>query len=282
MKVLVTGASGMIGSYLVRELLDKGFDVIGIERSKRKMMNDRYIHHRVDLGDREALTAIISGSQPDRIIHLAALAHSVDGKEYTWDRYKYLNVDCAKNVFSAAGQIPVLFISTVDVFGFTRGIVSADTEPRPVSFYAKSKMMAEEECKKLDNFDIFRFSPVYTDEVKRDIQKRYYLKYPKIAYLIGKGSEYEILNIKRAVESMVIWCGRRPENKIRIIKDQKRMSTREYIKAEKKSGRAKVVLYVPRWMARCGYVFIKKITGENKYTYLLNKAVFPLRTRDGE
>lgn len=140
-------------------------------------------------------------------------------------------------------------------------------------------MMAEQEVSKKKYFDIFRFSPVYTDTVKRDIQKRYYLKYPNIAYQIGKGTEYEILNVNGAIQAMVNWCSEEPKNTVRIIKDEKRMWTPDYIRAEKAAGRAKVVVRVPKWMVNCGYAVLKGITGENKYTYLLNKAVHPIRSK---
>lgn len=276
--VLVTGASGMIGSATVKGLLDKGYRVIGVDCRECATEFENYTHFVVDLADKDSLVQIVKENSIERIIHLAALAHSVDGKEYTWDKYRHLNVECAKNVFDAAGEIPVLFISTVDVYGFTKGRVDTQTKPRPVSHYAKSKVMAEEECSKLLHYNIFRFSPVYTDEIKRDIQKRYYLKYPSVAYRIGKGTEYEILNIKNAVAAMIDWCDSETNNSIRIIKDPQRMNTADYIRSEKNNGRAKLVLYFPGWTVRAGYAVLKALTGENKYTYLLNKAVYPLRT----
>ena len=277
--ILITGASGMIGSETVRGMLEAGYRVIGIDRRENfSITNDNYIHYVVDLSDKAYLKEIICQNNVDRIIHLAALAHSVDGKEYSWEDYYHLNVECAKNIFEMAEQRPVLFISTVDVYGFTKGVVNVQTELKPISHYAKSKALAESECKKLSNYTIFRFSPVYTDAVKRDIQKRYYLKYPNVAYRIGKGTEYEILNVKKAVFFMVAWCNDIPQNEIRIIKDDNRMNTADYIKAEKQMGRAKIVLWIPKWIMSAGYAILKAITGENKYTYLLNKAVYPLRT----
>ena len=268
----------MIGSHLVNGLLDAGYEVVGLDRASDKDCGDSYRQYTVDLADKDKIKTIVDEAKPDRVIHLAALAHAADGKEFTWDDYKHLNVDCAKNVFDAAGNIPVLFISTVDVLGFTTGVVNASTPMKPVSNYGRSKMMAEQEVSKKEKFDIFRFSPVYTDTVKRDIQKRYYLKYPTIAYQIGKGTEYEILNVNGAVKAMVDWCSEEPKNTVRIIKDEKRMWTPDYIKSEKEAGRAKMVVRVPVWMVNCGYAVLKGITGENKYTYLLNKAVHPLRS----
>jgi hypothetical protein len=78
---------------------------------------------------------------------------------------------------------------------------------------------------------------------------------------------------------MVNWCSEEPKNTVRIIKDEKRMWTPDYIKAEKAEGRAKIVIKMPKWVVNCGYAVLKKIIGENKYTYLLNKAVHPIRSK---
>lgn len=282
MNVMVTGANGMIGSQLVKGLIDTGYKVTGIDRNGEETVSNDYRLILADLGDADRIREIVSSNNIDRIIHLAALAHTVNEDDLSWQRYEKINVECAKNIFNAAGDRPVLFISTVDVFGFFDGKhpVSPDTVIHPVTFYGKSKAMAEEECRKLPHYTIFRFSPVYTESIKRDIQKRYYLKYPTVAYRIGKGSEYEILNIEKAIHAMVSWCSEEPENDIRIIKDDKKMWTPDYIRAEKNSGRAKFVLRIPRWMVVPGYHLLVAVLGKNDKTYLLNKAVYPLRSEN--
>ena len=280
MIVLVTGAKGMIGSQLVNDLLKAGYEVIGVDRIGDEIKDNNYRHYKVDLADKGKLKSIVDGNKVDRFIHLAALAHTTGENNLSWERYKQVNVDCARNVFEVADNRPVLFISTVDVFGFYDGKepVSGESAIHPISNYGKSKALAEEICKELKHYTIFRFSPVYTDEIKRDIQKRYYLKYPNVAYQIGRGTQYEILNVKKAVHCMVNWCNEEPENKVRIIKDDKPMRTTDYIATEKSEGRAKIVLYFPQWAVDTGYKVIKAIFGENDKTYLLNKAVHPLRT----
>lgn len=277
--ILVTGAAGKIGSFTVRKLLDSGYRVIGVDVKDSSETDNNYKHFTLDISDRTALKKVIEQELVDRVIHLAALAHSRDGRTYSWNDYYQLNVECSKSVFDAANNIPVLFISTVDVYGFTDGVVTTQTEVHPVSHYAKSKVMAENECKKLAKYTIFRFSPVYTSNEKLDIQKRYYLKYPSIAYQIGNGMEYEILNIDVAISAMRDWCEEEIRNDIRIIKDPQPTNTADLIKSEKVEGRAKFVLKLPYWVVNCGYIVLKKLTGENKYTYLLNKAVNPLKTK---
>ena len=109
-----------------------------------------------------------------------------------------------------------------------------DTECHPVTIYGKTKYKAEQLLKNSGAvYSIFRFSPVYTPEIKRDIQKRIYLKYPKWAYQIGKNTQYEVLNIDKAIDSMVNWCKFEPKNDIRIIKDDNLLNTTDYIAEEK-------------------------------------------------
>lgn len=285
MTILVTGAKGMIGSHLVQGLLDAGHVVIGIDRSRDETCGGDYYHYKADLSDIMRLRTIAQSNKVDRVIHLAALAHTEGEPDLSWEKYYQVNVKCAQNVFTVAfeNRAPVLFISTIDVYGFTDGVVNADSKQNPISNYGMSKSQAESELMRLSDlfsvpYTIFRFSPVYTDDIKRDIQKRYYLKYPNLAYRIGKGQEYEILNVKTAIQAMVDWCNQDVKNDAHILKDAKNMWTPDYIKEEKKAGRAKHVLYVPKWMVNCGYAVLLKILGRNEKTYLLNKAVHPLRS----
>lgn len=283
--ILVTGATGMIGSMLVCELLKQGFCVVGIDRRESAVDHASYTHVIADLGDIKQIDTVFDTHKIDRVIHLAALAHSVSGVKLTYEMYYQLNVECAKNVFSVAFQrkIPILFISTVDVFGFVKGIATSKTELCPVTPYGKTKALAEGELQKIcmgreGAYTIFRLSPVYTETIKRDIQKRYYLKYPNWAYTIGKNTEYEVLSIQNAMAEMTAWCSALVGNEIRIIKNAQRMVPEDCIEEEKKMGNAKYVLHFPRWIVVFGFNVIRFLTGKNKYTYLLNKAVNPLRT----
>lgn len=279
MTILVTGSAGMIGSHLVQGLLNNGYVVIGLDKKDIQFYGN-YEHHSIDLGDKKALEQIFSGSKIDRVIHLAALAHATGGKKYPKSLYEYLNVECANNIFEISHDhnVPVLFISTVDVYGFQKGTVNANTDCKPVTIYGKTKFKAEQLLKESGcSYTIFRFSPVHTPEIKRDIQKRIYLKYPKWAYQIGKNTYYEVLNIDKAVSEMIKWCSQKPLNEIRIIKDEKLLETQKYITEEKALGNAKHVIRLPRWLVVFGY-YILRITGKNKYTFLLNKAVHPLRS----
>lgn len=280
-KVLVTGASGMIGSYLVKELLDRGKKVIGLDIKPGTLKDENYSFHIVDLGDVEALETVFSLEKPDRVIHLAALAHSLGNTELDLQRISHINVHCAENIFKVSEKfnVPVLFISTVDVFGKTRGLLTPMTEPHPVTNYGLTKLEAENILKNTSSvFDIFRLSPVYTADIKRDIQKRYYLKPHKWAYRIGKGGQFEVLNIRLAIKEMADWVERVPSNSLKIIKDKELLDVNMLIKGEKAEGRANHVLYFPRWIVMAGYYCLYPFLGKSNPSYLIFKALWPFRT----
>lgn len=283
MNILVTGSAGMIGGHVVKGLIENGHKVIGVDR---RVSNDKYHGYAqvvLDLSSRSSIMPLFDEVKIDRVIHLAALAHTAGVADTSWEAFKKVNVDCAENVFEVCAKynVPVLFISTVDAIGMVKGLITPETELNPISNYGKSKAMAEGRLKEIcSSWSIYRFSPVYTEDVKRDIQKRYYLRYPDWAYLIGGGQQFEVLNVRKAVASMVEWVDKKVDNTIHIIKDEVLLDSAKVIAEEKAEGRAKHVLRIPRWMVVCGYYCIKLVFGKSNKTYLVFKALWPFRTTE--
>lgn len=286
MNILVTGSAGMIGGYVVKGLIEKGHSVIGVDRRRNDNVNlndNRITQIVLDLSSKEGVMQLFDDKQIDRVIHLAALAHTAGMKNLTWETYRKINVECAENLFEACAKhdVPVLFISTVDAIGMVKGLITPKTELNPISNYGKSKAKAEGRLKEICNiWNIYRFSPVYTPEIKRDIEKRYYLKYPNWAYKIGDGGKFEVLNVTGAVASMVNWVDKDVDNTIHVIKDKELLDINDLIKAEKAEGRAKHVLWFPRWLVVCGFYAVKLVFGKSNKTYLVFKALWPFRTVD--
>lgn len=283
MNILVTGSAGMIGGYVVKGLIEKGHTVIGVDRVKPKVEYDGLTPVVLDLSSKDDVMRVFSEQKVDRCIHLAALAHTAGVKDVSWEAFKKVNVDMAENVFEACAKnnVPILFISTVDAIGMVKGLITPEIELNPISNYGKSKALAESRLKEICNvWNIYRFSPVYTQDVKRDIEKRYYLKYPNFAYLIGGGQQFEVLDVTKAVASMVDWVDKKVDNTIHIIKDEELLDSSKVIAEEKEEGRAKHVLRIPRWMVVCGYYCIKLVFGKSNKTYLVFKALWPFRTAE--
>lgn len=283
MNILVTGSAGMIGSYVVKGLIEKGHTVVGVDRVKPKEELDGLNPVVLDLASKDDVMRVFEESKIDRCIHLAALAHTKGVKDTSFEAFKKVNVDMAENVFAACAKfnVPVLFISTVDAIGMVKGLITPYTELNPISNYGKSKALAEGRLKEICKvWNIYRFSPVYTEDVKRDIEKRYYLKYPYWAYLIGGGQQFEVLNVRKAVSSMVDWVDKDVDNTIHIIKDEELLESAKVIAKERSEGRAKHILCIPRWMVVCGYYCIKLVFGKSNKTYLVFKALWPFRTSE--
>ena len=281
MNILVTGSAGMIGGYVVKGLIENGHTVVGVDRVKPKVELDGLSSVVIDLASKDDVTRVFMENKIDRCIHLAALAHTKGVKDTSFEAFKKVNVDMAENVFEACAKynVPVLFISTVDAIGMVKGMITPVTVLNPISNYGKSKAMAEGRLKEIcTEWNIYRFSPVYTEDVKRDIQKRYYLKYPDWAYLIGGGQRFEVLNVRKAVASMVDWVDKNVDNTIHIIKDEELLDSAKVIAEERAEGRAKHILRLPRWMVVCGYYCIKLVFGMSNKTYLVFKALWPFRT----
>lgn len=281
MKILITGAAGMIGSYVVKELIAKGHTIVGIDRRESDWNHENFIQVALDLADKKALNDVFENENVDRCIHLAALAHFAGENDLSFERFKFVNVTCAENVFEACAvhSVPVLFISTVDAIGMVKGMITPETELNPISNYGKSKAMAEGRLREIcQKWNIYRFSPVYTKTQKRDIEKRYYLKYPNLAYKIGSGEKFEVLEMSGAVKSMVDWIDKEVDNSIHIIKDAELLDVNTLIQREKAEGRAKYVLWLPRWMVVCGFYCVRLLFGRSNITYLVFKALWPFRT----
>lgn len=149
-RVLVTGATGFIGSHMVNVLLENGYDVVAMARnpSKAKKLEEKGIEVRyADLGDFSSLNDITKGV--DFVIHLAA-HYNFHTK---WPLlYKY-NVLAAEKLAEDAIKHNVqhfIFTSTTEAIGPTLGKIADENTPcNPAYDYGKSKLMAEKLMRKM-------------------------------------------------------------------------------------------------------------------------------------
>ena len=238
--ILLTGASGMLGSRAALALCEAGHRVIGVDRAPAAASHPNYTHATCDLTDPQAVRALFDAHPADRVIHLAALAHVTNEADLSWNRYFMLNVLASQHVFENAARlaIPVFFASTVDVYGVQTDAITEATPPAPVGGYARSKREADMRLMALMGDTpafIARFAPVYTPEDRHDIQKRYYLKYPSLAFVVGKGIDYAFLNIDRVVDALVNWAGREtaPRGVVNFTDDEA-FNSRRMVKDERR------------------------------------------------
>ncbi len=170
-KVLITGASGFIGSFLVEEALRQGFDVYaGVRQtsSREYLRDERVKFFELDLFSEPSLQKQFSGFIKesggfDYVIHNAGITYAK-----TVDDFIKVNYDCTRNLTSAlqASAMPLkkfVLISSLAVFGPGDGSTYRPIEisdiRQPISAYAKSKLMAEQHVKSLPAFPYLILNP---------------------------------------------------------------------------------------------------------------------------
>lgn len=260
--VLVTGSNGLLGNKVVSALLNEGYNVIGVAIDETaKCHHERFKYISADLTNSVITETIFKEYKFSHVIHLAAIAHSIKGIKIPWSKYYRVNTMMSRQVFDCASKdkTPIFFASTVDVYGIQDKTISEESEPHPIGSYAKSKIMAERSLTELAKqpYLIARFAPIYTDENYQDRHKRYYIRYPKLSYLIGDGMEYEFLSSENAVNLILKWV-ESPEtiNGILNVCDDKRYNTKELIKKDKKNGLANKVFWIPKWLKKIIHISV--------------------------
>lgn len=141
-RALVTGASGFIGSYVVRGMSDAGYDVTALDIRNAPALPD---------GARMVIADIRHDPFPaepfDVVIHLAALGGVRASVERPAD-YQATNVDGTRRLLDWASSGwcgRVVFASSSSVYGVTGGRASVETDPpAPLSPYAATKVAGEE------------------------------------------------------------------------------------------------------------------------------------------
>lgn len=282
--VLVTGSNGLLGRQVTDKLLTESFRVTGISKEKTcRCVHEGFTYIYADLTKSLETERIFKENEFSHVIHLAAIAHAAKGINISWSRYYRVNTMMSRKIFECADEckIPIFFASTIDVYGITNGEINESTKPEPIGYYARSKYLAEKSLMELAEapYLIARFAPIYTEEDHKDIQKRYYIRYPEVCYRIGKGLEYEFLSAFKAANLITDWC-RKPENFKNIINlcDNKRFNTKTLIEEEQLKGRAKTLFYIPQLMADMMKIGIKICFSRKPFlVFTASKILNPIR-----
>jgi dTDP-4-dehydrorhamnose reductase len=136
-KILVIGAEGQVGTFLLRELAAK-HQVFGTAMLPGNQLPP------MDIRDAQAVTTHLQTVQPDQVILTAAMTH-VDLCEEKPDEAHAINVQGTKNVALACQQIKagMTFFSTDYVFDGNQGPYDENDTPSPQSVYARTKLEGE-------------------------------------------------------------------------------------------------------------------------------------------
>ena len=160
MRILVTGAAGFIGSHVSRKLLERDWEVVGLDnlsayydvrlkeaRLARLTQSKKFSFVTAGVEDASAVERIFSEVRPVRVVHLAAQAgvrYSIEHPE----AYVASNLVGFANILEACRHSNVehlVFASTSSVYGASKAIPFSEhgVADHPVSFYAATKKANE-------------------------------------------------------------------------------------------------------------------------------------------
>jgi len=159
MRTLVTGNNGYIGSVLSKLLIDKDYEIIGLDANYYSLPESNQTNKDIRKVSRDDLKDI------DAIIHLAALSNDPLGEfkpELTEEINYQATVDLAK-LAKQAGVKRFIYASSQSMYGISKTDeeLDEDSPKNPLTAYAKTKWQAECELKKLgsDDFIVVCFRP---------------------------------------------------------------------------------------------------------------------------
>ncbi len=165
-KVFVTGGAGYIGSTLIPILLEKNYEVTvydnlsyGGEGIIHNFLNPNFKFIKGDILDVNHLHKSMEGH--DVVIHLAAIVGYAACRRDEEMSHKINHIG-TKNVISGLdGSQLLLYGSTGSNYGSVQGVCTEETPLNPLSIYAETKKLGEEEVLKYNNHIAYRFATAF-------------------------------------------------------------------------------------------------------------------------
>ncbi|MFZ1311855.1 MAG: SDR family oxidoreductase [Chitinophagaceae bacterium] len=154
MKVLITGANGFLGHYLVSLLLQKGYEVIATGKGNNRLPfsnSEKFVYTEMDFTNPFVVNDIFDTHKPEIVVHAGAVSKP-DECELNRKEALRINTEGTVTMLSNAAKHKCffIFISTDFVFDGEAGMYTEVDSPNPVNFYGKTKLEAEEAVKRYD------------------------------------------------------------------------------------------------------------------------------------
>ncbi len=152
MKVLVTGGAGYIGSHVVLDLIDAGYDVVILDDMSLGCVEN--IHDKAEFVEGstldEAMLDEVLAKNMDAVVHLAAFKAAGESMTNP-QRYSRNNLNGTTNVLNAMMKYNVMtfvFSSTAAVYGYPEYLPVDEAHPlKPINYYGYTKLAIEDMLK---------------------------------------------------------------------------------------------------------------------------------------
>lgn len=148
MRLLVTGANGLLGRHVVQAALANGHEVVAATRAATRFGDDRLaVIDGVDLGDPARLTAAVREAAPDAVVHLAGFANVGWSHREPATAIAVNTAGAAALLTAVAAEAPaarVVLASTSEVYGRSLEPLRETDPLAPESPYGQSKAWMED------------------------------------------------------------------------------------------------------------------------------------------
>lgn len=272
MNVLITGATGFIGSHLTERLVKEGYKVSVLvkKESNRKERKEtlnilKNIGVKIFLGDLLDVNSLIKACKnKDVVFHLAAIARPMAIPK---EKYFKVNVEGTKNLLEACRKNKVkkiIHMSSISVVGPTRdgNPVNEKTKPDPIDTYGESKLAAEkvvfEYIKKYNmNITILRPPMVFGP---RDFEMlRLFKAISKGFFPLKEGKGYiEFLYVENLVDVCILAMKKGKKGEIYHINNGESYRMSDVVKTIAKAENVKLKpIKFPNWSLVLAGVFME-------------------------
>ena len=273
--ILITGAGGFIGGFLVEEALKRGYDTWAAvrESTNREFLQDERIHFiELDYSDQDRLEETLRDHMGewgrwDYIVHNLGVTKSTNYLDFKRVNYGYLRA--LVDALQATGMTPDVFLmmSSLSVMGpgdeKSYKPIMPDDQPMPNTFYGMSKLKAEAYLQSVEGFPytIFRCTGVYGPH-----EKDYYLmiKSIKRGFDFSVGFDKQMLTfiyVKDLVNGVMDALEKGPLRKAYFISEDRAYTQQEFRKIVCEELGKKFVIPVtcPLWLVKIVYSVAEKI-----------------------
>lgn len=143
MKILITGANGMLGEKCT-EILVKKHELIATDLSDKLLFSNTIPYYSLDITDASAVTELIQQFKPELVLNCAAFTNvdeAEKNKELAWK----VNVEGVNHILFALKSVvgEIIHISTDYVFDGYKGPYREIDETKPINYYGQTKLASE-------------------------------------------------------------------------------------------------------------------------------------------
>lgn len=265
-KILITGASGFIGSFIVEQGLAQGYEVwAGIRgTSSRKFLKDKRIKFiELSLNDRELLNSQISTFKQehgvwDYVVHAAGATKCLDKKEFLQTNFEGTRnlVEALKNADSSPKKL--IYLSSLSVFGPARESephtpIEESDHAEPNTAYGHSKLMAEAYIKNCGiPYITLRPTGVYGPRERDYYQMAVSIK-KHIDFAVGyKKQTITFIYVKDLVKAIYLAIEKDVTNRSYFVSEPRGYSSRSFSDYIQENLGIKCVLHItaPLWVLK--------------------------------